>query len=285
MTRAQVRRLANGRLHLNDGPIDLIISAEGPYVKRAENAAIARFAGVLDELCNELPLLRTHPGPEPGGPIARRMWSAVAPYAQDVFITPMAAVAGSVAEDILRHMTGAAPLTRAFVNNGGDIALHLAPGHSYGIGLVNRPDQPALFAEADIAAASPVRGIATSGWRGRSFSLGIADAVTVLARTASEADAAATIIANAVDCPGHPGIERQPANALQPDNDLAHRLVTVAVKGLAPAHVEDALASGEAMARGLLHQGLITACALHLAGATRTLGTHALNTAAETADA
>ena len=50
-----------------------------------------------------------------------------------------------------------------------------------------------------------MRGIATSGWRGRSFSLGIADAVTVLAATAAEADAAATMIANAVDLPGHPG--------------------------------------------------------------------------------
>lgn len=285
MTRAQVHRLANGRLHLNDGPIDLIISAEGPSVARAEDAAVARFEGVLDELCAELPVLRTHLGPKPEGPTARRMWTAVAPYASQTFITPMAAVAGSVAEDILRHMTEAAPLTRAFVNNGGDIALHLAPGQSYRAGLVNRPDQPALFAEAEITAASPVRGIATSGWRGRSFSLGIADAVTVLARSASAADAAATIIANAVDCPGHPGIERQPASALQPDNDLGHRLVTVAVTGLTPAHVDDASDAGEAVARGLLRQGLITACALHLAGATRTLGTYALKSATETADA
>ena len=70
------------------------------------------------------------------------------------------------------------------------------------------------------------RGIATSGRHGRSFSLGIADAVTVLARTASQADAAATIIANAVDLPGHPAIIRCPANELQPDSDLGARLVT-----------------------------------------------------------
>ena len=52
-----------------------------------------------------------------------------------------------------------------------------------------------------------MRGVATSGWRGRSFSLGIADAVTVLARTGAAADAAATIIANAVDLPGHPAVD------------------------------------------------------------------------------
>ena len=69
-------------------------------------------------------------------------------------------------------------------------------------------------------------GVATSGRHGRSFSLGIADAVTVLARTASQADAAATIIANAVDLPGHPAVRRMPANELQPDSDLGARPVT-----------------------------------------------------------
>ena len=75
----------------------------------------------------------------------------------------------------------------------------------------------------------PVRGIATSGWRGRSFSLGIADAVTVLAATAAKADAAATIIANAVDLPNHAAITRVPAREIAPDNDLGERLVTRAV--------------------------------------------------------
>ena len=34
----------------------------------------------------------------------------------------------------------------------------------------------------------PHRGVATSGWRGRSHSLGIADSVTVVARNAAAAD-------------------------------------------------------------------------------------------------
>ena len=68
-----------------------------------------------------------------------------------------------------------------------------------------------------------MRGVATSGWRGRSFSLGIADAVTVLAATAAAADAAATIIANAVDLPGHPAIARRPASELEDDSDLGDR--------------------------------------------------------------
>ncbi len=101
-----------------------------------------------------------------------------------------------------------------------------APGQSFVTGLIDRPDAPSLFATATIRAEDGIGGIATSGWRGRSFSLGIADAVTVLAETAAAADAAATIIANAVDLPGHPGIVRQPASSLQPDSDLRDLPVT-----------------------------------------------------------
>ena len=54
------------------------------------------------------------------------MHAAVAPFAEESFITPMAAVAGAVADEILQAMRRAAPLARAYVNNGGDIALHLA---------------------------------------------------------------------------------------------------------------------------------------------------------------
>ena len=157
------------------------------------------------------------------------MMAAVLPYASEFFITPMAAVAGAVADEILAAMLSSAQLSRAYVNNGGDIAMHLAPGEKFVVGLVEGPDHPSLFGTATLHACDPVRGIATSGWRGRSFSLGIADAVTVLADRAAAADAAATIIANAVDLPGHPAIIRVPARELAPDSDLGIRPVTQAV--------------------------------------------------------
>jgi ApbE superfamily uncharacterized protein (UPF0280 family) len=200
------------------------------------------------------------------------MQSAVAPFGPDAFITPMAAVAGSVAEDILAEMVAAAPLSRASVNNGGDIALHLAPGEHVRIGLVDRPDRPSLFGSARIQSGDAVRGIATSGWRGRSFSLGIADAVTILADTASAADAAATIVANAVDLPGHSVVTRVPACEVQCDSDLGERLVTRDVGALSPAEIDGALARGIACAERLIARGLIRAAALHLQGATRIAG-------------
>ena len=273
MSRAHVARLPNGRLHLNDGPIDLIIACDGRGEDRAraETAAVNRFATILDELCAELPVLRSPVGVQPEGAVAQRMWRAAAVFGLEHFITPMAAVAGSVAEEVLEAMTKSAPLTRAMVNNGGDIAFHLASGQHYRAGLMDRPDQPSLFATAEITAGEMVRGIATSGWRGRSFSLGIADAVSVLAKTASLADAAATLIANAVDLPGHPAIKRERACDLQPDSDLSERLVTTRVDRLTAAELDTALSSGAARARAFLDRQIIAGVALHLAGRTRTL--------------
>jgi ApbE superfamily uncharacterized protein (UPF0280 family) len=275
MSRMQAVLLPDGRrLHLHDGPIDLIIGADGEEsaISCAYRAAERRFSTVLDELCAELPLLRQATGHEPAGIVARRMWQVTRVFVTEGFITPMAAVAGSVAEEILEAMLEAAPLRRAFVNNGGDIAIHLSPGTSYDIGLVSRPDQPALFATARLEAAHGVRGIATSGWRGRSFSLGIADAVTVLAASAGLADAAATLIANAVDLPGHPAIERARACDIQPDNDLGSRLVTRGVGRLQPNEIAAALAAGVVFAQRLMAAGHIAAAGLHLAGHTQLVG-------------
>ncbi|TSD85936.1 UPF0280 family protein [Mycobacterium sp. KBS0706] len=273
----QIALLPDGRrLHLQDGPIDLVVEASGTMetVQAAYQAAARRFTGLLDELCDELALLRAPARPDScplTGPVARRMHDAVAPYAADSFITPMAAVAGAVAEAVLAAMVAAAPLARAYVNNGGDIALHLAAGERFTIGLVDRPDKPSLFGTTVLAAEDGIRGIATSGWRGRSFSLGIADAVTILAASAADADAAATVVANAIDLPGHPAIERVPARELQPDSDLGDRPVTRGVGPLHPAEIHGALEAGAAMADTLIARGLIRAAALHLAGETRTV--------------
>jgi uncharacterized protein len=273
--RSEIGLLPDGkRLHLHDGPIDLIVEADGSNeaVREAYNAASKRFRSVLDELCDELTELRRQA--KQGrtaltGPIARRMHAAVAPFARVHFITPMAAVAGAVAEEILDAMTSSAELVRAYVNNGGDIACHLAKSQSYSIGLVDRPDQPAIFGHGVVTASSAIRGIATSGRHGRSFSLGIADAVTILADTASKADAAATIVANAVDLPGNPGITRCPAWDLDPDSDLQWRPVVRDVARLSTSEVAKALDAGATVADAVMAEQLIVGAALRLQCATR----------------
>jgi ApbE superfamily uncharacterized protein (UPF0280 family) len=265
--------LPDGRLHLQHGPIDLIVSAEGPAAAAAREAAAARFAGLLDSLVAELPRLRDPDpaAPAPDGETARRMAAAVAPHQRrGVFVTPMAAVAGAVADTVLAAMLAEGPLDRAYANNGGDIALHLAPGAVFDLALAAQGAPVA--GRARIAAGDGVGGVATSGRGGRSLSLGIADAVTVLAASAAEADAAATLIANAVDLPGHPAIRRAPARALRDDSDLGDRLATVDVDPLSEAEAEAALANGVAEADALRAAGLIRGAALFLRGQSRMLG-------------
>jgi len=268
--------LADGRrLHLQQGPIDLIIQADGApaAVADAYRRAEAVFPAILPSLVAELPLLRAPLDgnlPPFQSAIARTMAAACWPYRQG-FITPMAAVAGAVADHMLTILTETGELTRAYVNNGGDIALYLGSGTSFTAGVAADPRQGELFGRLTIDAAQPARGIATSGWRGRSFSLGIADAVTILAASAAEADAAATIVANAVTA-DHPAIRRAPAQSEQPDSDLGDRLVTVAVGVLPPAVVDAALCQGAAVAERLLKAGRIFGAVLILGAELRVIG-------------
>lgn len=265
----QVAYLPDGRrLHLHHGPIDLIVDADGAGRAAALRAAARRFETILRELVGELALLRTAVtgGMRPEGRVAREMAAAVAPFAPD-FVTPMAAVAGAVADEILRVMVAAGPLRRAYVNNGGDVALHLAAGARFTAAVAGAPGGRALI-EAD----SAVRGVATSGWRGRSHSLGIADSVTVLARTAAQADAAATMIANAVDLPDSPKVLRRPACELSPDSDLGERPVTVDVLPLTRQEADDALRRGAAFAETCRARGTIVAALLVLQGQVQVVG-------------
>ncbi len=261
--------LADGRLHLQHGPIDLIIEAWGERaeVEMAYQQAINHFDDILQVLVQELSRLRTplsEPYPLLSGPVARRMVAACWPY-RAIYITPMAAVAGAVANEILQAMLNQRNLFKAYVNNGGDIALHLAAGTALTLGVVNNVDIPAIDATVRLDASMPVRGLATSGWRGRSQSLGIADAVTIFAADAAAADAAATMVANAVDVE-HPAISRMPARALRADSDLGDLPVTVAVGPLSAAARAHALANGCERARELERQGLIYAAYLALQG-------------------
>jgi uncharacterized protein len=261
-------RTADGRLHLQHGPIDLIIEAWGDAadVADAYRRAWDRFQPVLDELVAELPTLRRPLDdelPGPASPVGRRMAAAVWPFT-DRFITPMAAVAGAVADEVCAAMVAGGDLRRAYVNDGGDIALHLSPGETFDVGVVPVPDRPAILGKVTVHANEPIRGVATSGRHGRSFSLGIADAVTVLAADAAGADTAATMIANAVDLPGHPSIRRVPASELEPDTDLGSHLVTAEVGPLRADEVARALAAGVEEAERMRADGLIAAAILCL---------------------
>jgi uncharacterized protein len=287
MTSGPVRaRVAGGRWHFQHGPIDLILHAEGD--RDAAERSIAhcwdRFQSVLPALVTELAALRqpAHERPSVQGAIATRMMQACTPFAAERFITPMAAVAGAVADELIESFRRPG-ITRAFINNGGDIALHLTSGEKYRVGIwtdlerLHLRDAPggALDSIFTVGAQIPVRGVASSGWRGRSFSLGIADSVTVLAGSGAAADAAATMIANAVNC-DFEGISRAPADELKDDTDLGSRLVTVDVAPLPPGARAAALEKGRTEAEYWRGRGLIYAAALFLQGEIEVLAPQAI---------
>lgn len=275
MSGAEISRGADGRLFLQHGPIDLIVEMFGPAaeVAQAQAQAAKYFDGLLDELVQELAMLRRPIGaayPMFRGTVAQAMARAVWPHGED-YITPMAAVAGAVADGVLAASVQGRLLEKGYVNNGGDLAFFLSPGASLDAGVVANLDRGGLSGRVHLKHAMAVRGIATSGWRGRSHSRGIADAVTVLAPTAAQADAAATMIANRVDI-DYPGIERVPASSLDPDSDLGDLAVTVAVGPLPEGARRAALLSGVDRARGLLARGIIQGAMLTLGDQVATVG-------------
>ncbi len=174
------------------------------------------------------------------------MADAVAPFAPEAYITPMAAVAGSVAEE---NSGGddegrcAQPRLRQQQRRRYRAASAAARAFPHRDDRSSRPGR-LPFGRVEITGEGAVRGVATSGRHGRSFSFGIADAVTVLAASASAADAAATIVANAVDLPGHPEIHRAAAIEFDPQSDLGERLVTRDVGLLSADEIASALSSG-----------------------------------------
>jgi len=266
----QLAMLGDGRrLHMHHGPIDLIVEAFGPPTEMVEayRQAARAFDGLLQRLVDELAVLRTPMAGVPpfvAGPVARRMVRAVQRH-RAVYVTPMAAVAGAVADEVLEAMVTGRVLDRAYVNDDGDIAIHLEPGQRFDVGLVSDIDAPALDGAAAIDWTMPIRGIATSGRSGRSLSLGIADSVTVLAADAAAADVAATLIANAVDIDSA-AVTRAPAREVRDDTDLGDLPVVVAVGPLADAEIDAALAAGRLEAERMRRAGLIEGAVMGLRG-------------------
>lgn len=237
------------------------------------------FPSVLPELVEEISVLRSPVNEDqklPIGSVANKMTKTVMRYHQYGRITPMICVAGAVADAVLQIMLNGRQLERAYVNNGGDIALHLSEHKRFDIGVCENPDTTpnavSISSTVRIESHQGIGGIATSGWRGRSHSLGIADAVTVLADTAVNADAAATLIANAVDLPDSEKVTRVAAHELNPDSDLKQQAVTTDVQTLNSKEISYALQSGVNTATRMLRNKQCVAAFISLQGTSRVVG-------------
>jgi len=250
----------DNRLFLNHGPIDIVLEAFGKDKPLAYEKAKKYFSTLLNELVLDMDLLKKEVVPHRhfNNKISQSMQNATEKFYPD-FITPMAAVAGSVADNILNVLVKDTKLEKAYVNNGGDVSFYLTENQTVKSSLASIPN---IIAEIDYKDKS--RGIATSGWRGRSFSLGIADSVTVLADNAAMADAAATMIANSVNIKNHPLIIKKPAEEIYEDSDLKNLMVTVEVGDLKQSEIEDALRNGNEVGKTYLENGLINSALIEL---------------------
>ncbi len=273
---ATIRLMEDGRrLHLQHGPIDIVAEAFGSRseIQAAYQQGGEAFQKILGILVQDLGTLRQPVDPDKPPVlrgIANQMWQAARPFARDHFVTPMAAVAGAVADHVKAAMLDGRQLDKLYVNNGGDIALHLAGEAVFSGGIVENQDAPCLDSVFNIRKEDRVSGIATSGWRGRSLSPGIADAVTVLAGSTRTADVAATLIAGAVFVKS-PAVRQEAASQLRDDTDLGEMLVTTDVGQLSYFEKCEALDQGLDLARRFRQAGWIKLAYLALQGEVRSL--------------
>ncbi len=126
-------------------------------------------------------------------------------------VGPMAAVAGAVAEkvgcELLKYSK------EIIVENGGDNFLKITRPRKVGIYAGKSPFSEKIAIEID-PSDTPCGICTSSGTVGHSFSYGKADSVTIIAKSAALADAAATAIGNVV----------QDASTIQKGLDLSKKI-------------------------------------------------------------
>lgn len=251
--------LEDGRVFIDQGPVSMVVSVvrngeNDPHMAlRAESVVLQR----LGELAAELKFLKRQRKQtlQPLlSPTSVRMTEAVK-NTGDPTLTPMAAVAGTIA-DMVADALFLEGVDKVIVNNGGDIALRMAPEESITIGIMERLDGVGGMRAVQIDAQDGIGGICTSGLGGRSHTRGIADSVTVFGRACSQADACATLIANSsfVDCP-QVAVKR--AGDIDPSSDIADLTVVTNVAPLPDQVIRKGLSQMQDMIREQIERGNI----------------------------
>jgi ApbE superfamily uncharacterized protein (UPF0280 family) len=173
----------------------------------------------------------------------------------DKDLTPMAAVAGTIADAVADFLFKRG-MTKVVVDNGGDVAVRLGKGTSVNIGIRPEIGAQQISNVITLDSRTPSWGVTTSGLGGRSFTRGIASAATAIARCASVADAASTAIANASFVKDE-GVIQQQAEDIDPETDLAGFPVTMKVAPLSKEKIARAVSSAMERAETLIDKDII----------------------------
>lgn len=250
---AAIRAVKNGTV----SPDSAMIGVRAAFLMQEQ---LARFSDVIRRNIEEVETDRRYPQ-------VVNLMIASARQAADASVTPLIAVAGSVADLVADAIFADEAVTLVTVNNGGDIAVRMRAAAAVTIGIRPNAGSDGMSHRMKLDAACHIGGVATSGFGGRSFTLGIASAAVAAAASASLADVAATLIGNAVDTEGAP-VVRRPARELDADTDIPDLLVTTRVGALSDRQVEAALANGIGKARRFQDRGLIAGALVALRGRT-----------------
>lgn len=260
-----IKELGPSSVGLDFGPTQMTISVfgNGAGIGVAREAALyaASLVGDLAAVKQTAALPQNRLGDTAGLPEVLRQMVAAVKASGDAELTPMAAVAGTVA-DLTADWLAAKGIPKVIVNNGGDIAIRLAAGESAAVGVA--PGLGLAHTHVlEVAAGDGVGGVATSGLGGRSFTKGIATAAVAVAGRAALADACATSIGNATYAP-HPAIRMAPAEEIDPLTDIAGHLVVREVGPLPPGIIQAALTGGWRRAETLRCLGVIKGAAVFI---------------------
>jgi ApbE superfamily uncharacterized protein (UPF0280 family) len=251
--------LPGGTVLAESGPMRLVISASIGKVLQTEMAlrAAEESFGFLERIAQHRKFLGRHFLECRGkikDPLVLKMISSVV-MVGDEDLTPMAAVAGTIADEVADFLFERG-MTKVVVDNGGDVAIRADGEVSITVGI--RPDVSDRAVSHVIGLDPGLRshGVATSGLGGRSLTRGIASAATVIARTASLADAAATAVANASFLEGAQ-VWRRPAEEIDPYTDIPGLDITVKVGALSDDKKRRALSKALGRAEDLVRRELI----------------------------
>jgi uncharacterized protein len=261
-----IHMLPGGFVMVECGPMRLVISARigrvaqpQEVVRAAEHAV--RYLGGVAAARKFLGRDYRERMSQITDPLALKMIASVQTVG-DADLTPMAAVAGTIA-DAVAHILFERGMTRVLVDNGGDIAIRSSDGEPVTVGIRLQPDRQSVSHAVVLGPERTAWGVATSGIGGRSLTRGVLEAATVVAADASLADAAATAVANASYI-ADSAVLREPAEAIDPHTDIAGLDVTVRVDPLAEESrklaIDQSLRRAEQLIANRIIMGAFVAC-------------------------
>lgn len=263
------RVIDQGKVFVNYGPLQMVIStvvggkASTKLAKKGAEEAIKVFSRVCEDqdLAKKNILLLAGDG-NYSKPLM--LMIKAARLTGNRLVTPMVAVAGSIAE-LVKDKIMDLGADKVIVNNGGDIALGIRGRNSISIGVATDLRKNKIDFIKSINEKSLIRGVATSGFGGRSFTLGVASSVVVFAPAASQADACATVLANETSIDDH-RVHKVRAGDVDPSTDIPNLMVTRFIEPL-PGHLkEKAIGQAKILAQKYIQKRVIDGAVICVQG-------------------